>query len=113
MGTRLPLPSETHVRVGVGEKILSAEGFTLAELANLEPFFLAFKDRYYSTRNAEPTALRLPPLPKVRALGFATSHPKSPGNAYRAFCSFPIHSSNSRLVLRELRHDAHRQSRPP
>ena len=40
MGTRLPLPSETHVRVGVGEKILSAEGFTLAELANLDPFQL-------------------------------------------------------------------------
>jgi hypothetical protein len=40
VGTRLPLPSETHVRVGVGEKILSAEGFTLAELANLDPFQL-------------------------------------------------------------------------
>ena len=47
--------------------------------------FTALETVIYSTRNAEPTAPKTTAPSKVRALGFATSHPKSPGNAYRAF----------------------------
>ena len=57
------------------------------------------------TQNRKPKSKTTAPSKKQKQnkKGFATSHPKSPGTAYQAFCSFPIRSSNSRMVLRALR----------